>query len=356
MKSLKSILFIFISILFITSCDNEQVGNRTPKDLIEVDSDLYVQLRAISNTSEGVGTISCIEFIYPVTIFTYDANGGIVGSTLILDNSQFSNFLDQLPVTHSISISYPITATLSDGTELLIETNDELKESIDNCVDEEEQIIGECEGLIKQCIWKVGYSQTSTNNYLGASFLEENGATFFAYDTISAFGSWSGLVIENELYLNIALNSTQEVEDQFNRNWKVEYLENSSIRLFDEDNEAEDTEDIDEVILRQYCDTPTDECFDFNFTSCEDPATPGFAEIILEDYSNCIYQILREDEELTDLTFYSSTEDAENDLNPIASDVPFVNTETTENYVVKVFNAEDETFYLIEISVTVESC
>jgi len=356
MKSLKSILIICISILFITSCDNEEIGDMTPKDLIEVDSDLYGQLRAISNTSEGVSTISCIEFIYPVTIFTYDGNGAIVGNTLISNNSQFSTFLDQIPITHSISISYPIAATLADGTELNIETNAELKESIDNCVEVEEQIIGECEELIKECIWKVGYSQTSTNDYLGATFLEENGATFFAYDTISAFGSWSGLMIENELYLNIALSSTTEVEEQFNRNWKVEYLENNGLRLIDETNDEEDTEDIDEVILRQYCDTPTDECFNFNFTACENPDTPGFTEIILEDYTYCIYQILQEDEEQTDLSFYATTEDAENEVNPIVSDVPFVNTDTTTPFVVRVFNIEDETYYLVEITVTVESC
>lgn len=353
MKFSKSLLLIFISIFSITSCDNEEIGDMFPKELIEVDSDLYVQLRAIANTSDGANSISCIEFIYPVNIFTYDANGAVVGNTLIEDNTEFSTFLDELPGSQSISISYPIAATLADGTELNIETNEELRESIDNCLEQEQLIIGECEALIKDCIWKVGYSQTSANDYLGATFLEENGTTFFSYDTISSFGSWSGLVIENELYLNISLSSIPEVEDQFNRNWKVEYLENNGLRLIDENNGTENT---DEVILRRYCDTPTDECFDLNFTTCENPSTPGFTEIILEDYKYCIYQILQEDEELTDLTFFSSIEDAENELNPVASDVPFLNTETTESYFVRVFNMEEETYYLVEITVTVTNC
>lgn len=362
MKSLKNILVIFISILFMTSCDNEEIGDRTPKDLIEVDSDLYVQLRAISNVSESANSISCIEIIYPVTIFTYDANGAVIANTLITENEGFSNFLDDLPITHSISISYPIAATLADGTELNIETNEELKESINNCLEEEEEMIGECEELIKDCKWKVGYSQTSANNYLGATFIEENGATIFSKDTLSGFGSWSAIVIENELYLNISLNSSPEIEIQFNRNWKVQYLENNSLKLTDDTNEEEDPENpedtdvTDEVILHQYCDTPTDECVDFNFTACEDNSTPGFTEITLDEYNYCIYQILREDEDLTDLSFYTDIEDAENALNPIASDIPFLNTNTTESYFVRVFNAENETSYVVEITITVDAC
>jgi hypothetical protein len=348
MKNIKKYLMLFFAFTVIHSCTYEDLDDAGAKDLISVDSELYQTLQDVAkDPAMDENAISCILIVYPISMFTYDANNAVIANTLITDNSGFSAFLDTLPITHSISISFPIAATLADGTQLSITTNEELKESIDDCIENEEELIGNCQALIDDCIWKVGYSQVSNNNYLGATLFVENGATTFSYSPLSAFGSWTAIFIENELYININLNGNISVENDFNRNWKVAYLDADTLKL---------TDDLDELILNQYCNVPTDECFDFNFTACEDNTTPGFATILLDDYSFCIYQILQQDDSLISLSFYRTLIDADNGINPIDTSAAFSNTSLIESYLVRVTNTTDSTYYIIQISVTVESC
>lgn|GEM_PF-5841386 len=92
-------------------------------------------------------------------------------------------------------------------------------------------------------------------------------------------GSWTVFYIENELFINLSLLSGPAVEQTLNKSWKATSLDANSLKL---------TDGTDEIVLYQYCEIPRDDCFDFNFKSCEDSITPRFANVFLENYDFCI--------------------------------------------------------------------
>lgn len=348
MKNLKKIILLLITVLSIVSCTYEDNNDSISKNLITVDSELYELITDVASDPEtDEDTISCIQVIYPINIFTYDSNNIEIANTFIIGNEVFRDFLDTLPSTNSISISYPIAATLTDGSSIDITTNEQLKESIDNCIEEELELIRYCQSLLDECVWEVGYSKISSNDYLGGSFFVDDEVMNFSYYSDTATGSWTSIMIESQLHVNISLNAHVDTETQFNRNWKAEILDSNSMRL---------TDGLDELILNKYCNVPNDYCYDFNFKACEDVATPGFTELTLSEYDNCIYEILQEDNNLIDITYYSSEADADMETNPIDSTVPFMNTVETEIFYVRVYDTLENTFYVVEISIAVESC
>lgn len=204
-----------------------------------------------------------------------------------MDDEQFSSFLETLNLDYSISVSFPITSTLDTGEEFIITSKEELKNSIDNCLGEE--LVFECNQLLQNCLWKVGYNYNFENPYLGALFQELNGFTTFNNQNTLVAGSWTVFLIENELHLNIGLVNDTEASEFFNYDWKVEYLDANSLLLKNEDRE---------VILNQRCDDDFTECTNFIFEVCENDAGGGISNFILDDYKFCIFDTLELSEDL----------------------------------------------------------
>lgn len=347
MKNPIYLMLLFITMLSLNSCYYEDIDDATVGELIAADSELYILLTKVAAPPDEVGVITCVEIIYPISITTYNARQQPLTVTSIQSNDQFSTFLGEVPIDNSISVSYPIAAQLADGTAVNITTNAELKESIDACVEDQEQRLGECENLLNDCTWKVGYSKLSTNEFLGATLQETQGATDFNYEDITGTGSWTALFIDNELYINISLASVTTVEETFNKNWKVEYLDLDSIKL---------TNGPDEIIIHRYCDIPLDECTDLDFEACEDPSTPGFTDLLLDDYRYCIYQILQHQATDVGLSFHISEAEATNNTAPIDSLTSFRNVNPIETYYVRVAALNSSDFYVVPISITIDAC
>lgn len=281
---MKSSIFQFFFLLFVltlASCaydEDDNLGNNPNGELTEIipsDSDLFKNLQDI--TSDDVRpdkTIACIDFIYPLTIFVFDNTNEFLSTNLVLDDEQFSDILENLEVDYSISVSFPITSTLDTGEELVIENKEELKAAIDLCLNEE--LIFECNQLIQNCVWKIGYSYNFDNPYLGGIFQESNGFTTLNIDGILLSGSWSPLIIENELHLNINLIDDIEITEFFNYDWTVQYIDENSLLLVNGERE---------LVLNQRCDPNFADCKNFIFEVCETELDSGTSEHILDDYT-----------------------------------------------------------------------
>ncbi|MBQ0788033.1 MAG: hypothetical protein KBT69_11065 [Oceanihabitans sp.] len=205
------------------------------------------------------------------------------------------------------------------GEEVIINTKEELKEAIDNCLSEE--LITECNTLLQNCVWKVGYSYNYDNTYLGGIFREDNGLTNFTIDSNLFNGSWPPFNIESELHININLNNTDETGAFFNYDWKVEYLDENSLLLTNGDRE---------LVLNQRCDTDYKACNNFVFEVCETQIGSEISEFILDDYSPCIFDTLELDETF-DISHYETEEDALDMLNPIALAIAYTNLESDQS-------------------------
>ncbi len=133
------LLLLFIVLVVFPSCENEPVSEiNVNTDSFEVDSELYGLISRIATLTDD--PIDCIEFNYSFPLFIFDENMVYLEVIAITDNEQFSTFLGNLSDDYSISLSYPITGTLSNGELVDINNNEQLKDAIDNCVKDQYQI------------------------------------------------------------------------------------------------------------------------------------------------------------------------------------------------------------------------
>lgn len=228
LSKIASLLFL---VVFVNSCkdldDNIVVAN--PEDVIQKDSELFNLLeRVTKEEGDPLTDIVCIDFVYPIHLVIYDATLQPIGSVTIIGDDNFSAFLGILPADQSLSISYPISTTLNDGTEFTVNNNTELKLAIDSC--SREDIISYCGGLfststptgIATCVWKVQYDPTGDNKYLSGYFdVNADGTIKFYYDNQVYLGSWVFLFINNEFHININLEGTSQVAMDWNIDRKV---------------------------------------------------------------------------------------------------------------------------------------
>ena len=338
----------------MTSCSYDQDDNLKAIPFLETqeaiagDSDLFENLKDITTDDDRPDkSITCIDFTYPLTIFLFDENDAYLSTTLMEDDPQFSLFLSTVDPEYSISISFPITSTLESGEEFIIETKAELKEAIDNCLSIE--IVGECSTLIRNCVWKVGYSFEGDNAYLGSIFQESDGFTTLTTADDLLNGSWSPFTIETELHINISINDTTAVGDYFNFDWKAEYIDENSLKLTHLDRE---------LILNQRCDPDFSDCGNFNFEACETELDSGIAEFNLDDYTFCIFDTLELDEDNESLTiaYYETEEDALSMVNAINTEEEYTTSENDQMLYVIIYDIEHDIQYRVLITLTATTC
>jgi len=255
MKKNKLILFgLFFILLGINGCGNDWDDNESVnvvRNVITKDSELFKLIEGV--TSEGNNPtehVVCLDFIYPINVLVYDSDLHQIGIHNLIGDNQFSAFLGQLPSDHSISISYPISTTLADGTIFRINNNQELKLAIDSC--SKEDIISYCSGLFgdnSPCVWKIQYTDGENNKYT-SGFFEANGdgSLTFRFDGTSYVGTWVFLFVDDKLHMNIHLGGTSQVAQDLSIDREVEVTE-TEMRIL---NGQKD------IILRKSCQTLTE--------------------------------------------------------------------------------------------------
>lgn len=234
MKSIKiftKILIVSLLTLLTTGCEDLDDNLKIPNvaAFIQKDSELFQLLERVTITEENpMKDIVCIDFIYPINLQVYNSELEPLYSVTIIGDSNFSAFLSSFPLAQSISISYPITTTLNDGTVFTVNNNAELKLAIDSC--SQEDIISYCNGLFSTvtpatlvpCIWKTQYDSLGDNTYLSAYFdINTDGTIKLTYDNEIYNGSWTFFFINSELHLNINLEGTSQIASDWNVDRKV---------------------------------------------------------------------------------------------------------------------------------------
>lgn len=232
-------LSVIVLLLFtIAACENEPVGPGLDIDLsaqnIKKGSELFGLLQTITSQGDNpVQNTVCIDFVYPFKIFVYDSDSVLIQEIPVTGDIEFSNILTQLPLTHSISLSYPIQTTLPDGTVFSVDNNAELKIALDSC--SREDIISHCGGLFGSpqgtCVWRVPYIPGGNNEYAGAIFTADATNTITLYHHNTTYnGTWIFLFLNNDLYLNISIAGSDATVSDWNFNFKIA---NASENLFE---------------------------------------------------------------------------------------------------------------------------
>ena len=280
MKNFCYVFLVFLFPLFI-SCENEPIAKADPSKVIQVNSELYnLVLKAAGNDFEN--EITCIDFNYPFTLVIYNEEMEILNYQLVKSDIEFSEFLGTLEEGKSISLSYPITSVLDSGQIYEINSNEELKEAIDKCL--EADTITTCNNILTEnsCIWKVkhldGLNTQYENSYFEVSNLG-NAGLYFNDDSYG--GTWVTYFIENELHLNIFILGDENVSDDWNFDWKVVSFTETEMEI---------ENGTDRFLLTKECFEP---CKKFLFEECETSPCSRRAIFDLESYFECFFSTFR---------------------------------------------------------------
>ncbi|WP_299602777.1 hypothetical protein [uncultured Aquimarina sp.] len=338
MKTIRKLILV-VSVL-LASCENESFDPLIEK--IDVNSELFNNLRTISETTTENSETICLTFVYPFNIYLYDDEGNISGSEIVQNNVQFVELLGQVAIDNAIGLSYPIVGT-SNGNSIEINSNFELKETIEACI--ENQIIQYCNNILEEpnCVWKIK-SQTDDDIYNDALLdFYDDGTAIFYYNGNSYRTSWVSLFIEEELHLNIHLEGTSQTALDWNFNWQASIIDENTIKITNE--EAS-------YIIQKNCNIQNN-CDYVEFRECEEEI-PLVANFIFENYSNCISSFVSSTSDIEyQISYHETYRDAENETNALST-LGYKNSKNPQLIYVRV--KTDTIVEIVQIVIVATSC
>jgi hypothetical protein len=246
-NKVKPLLYYCVIILAFFGCtdmdDNLIVIDEVvtkPENIIAKDSELFQLISIVSTLNNTIVTEAvCVDFKYPMNLTIYDKEYAAIGTRFLLNDKQLSLLLEKMTDEQSLSISYPITTTLKDGTIFSINTNAELKLAIDSC--SKEDIINSCNSSFCNAnpsqqtpfVWNVQYVEDGSNKYISGFFVTNPDTTLtFNFNGIKYLGNWEIIFVNNELHINIKLEGDSPVAKYWNFDRKI-ILTLDSIKIFD---------------------------------------------------------------------------------------------------------------------------
>lgn len=303
----KYILPLVLLLLFSCNKDLDDVLTREAADdipknihIIKKDDALYTYLGLLStDTDTEITDIGCIEFIYPFVLFQFDNEDKYVQQVSVLSNENFASILSNLKDGYSIGLSYPISGNLKDGTPVSVNSNEELEQSIDRCIEQElEIILGECNAIVEDCIWSLTESDPEDSSYLDSFFtLRGDGSVVFSViqkDTENddesiedgdeteedemvfkeEVGTWIFYFIGPDLHMNINFGPIEEengmvseldsLKSDWNFDWKINYIDTEKIAIEKSylqsatvENGGEETLITEQITLEKECEEET---------------------------------------------------------------------------------------------------
>ena len=80
--------------------------------------------------------IECVDFDYPLTISIYNSENQLSDVVTVNDDEQLYKLFKALKESELVSFNFPLTLLLKDGSEVVVQNNDELKEVIEDYAEE----------------------------------------------------------------------------------------------------------------------------------------------------------------------------------------------------------------------------
>lgn len=120
--------------------------------------------------------IGCLDFVYPISFFTYNADQQQTGTITVNSDLELFGFLQNLGPDDFISLDFPISVILEDGSTTEVNSNQALQTLISDCVantNDDPIDISQFEEDLTTGVWYVNYffdDYDETDNYAGYEF------------------------------------------------------------------------------------------------------------------------------------------------------------------------------------------
>ncbi len=192
--------------------------------------------------------IECIDFVYPITLFTFDINNTQTGSVVIESDEQLRKFFHERGEDDFVSIEYPVTLIKFDGTEIQVNSNAELAAALelakDACDEDDDNDYNDDDfdperlaNLLTECPWVV---LTVERDAVDQSAQYEAYVMYFAENGAVEVKDREGNVINGEWALRMSdrgvlLTLSFDTLVDFNLEWKVCEIGEGRIKLLGEE-------------------------------------------------------------------------------------------------------------------------
>ncbi len=237
----------------------------TLPDFSEIVIENFEQLRELADACLEGGDdddIECIDFVYPITLFTFDINEQQTGEVTVENDEQLRKFFNGLEDDDLVSIEFPVTLKKYDGTEIVVDSNGELAQALEMAKDEcdedddddyndddfDEERFDFC---LTQCPWKVMEvvrdEVNQTDQYFAyiMNFYEGGGVTVRNQAGNVIEGTWSSSFTDRGPLLTLEFDTLVD----FNLEWLVYEIGEHTIKLYAENG--------NKIILKQLCEDDT---------------------------------------------------------------------------------------------------
>lgn len=190
---------------------------------------------------DGFDEIDCISFNFPIVINVYNANNQLAETITIQNNTDLFNFLENLEDNEFVAINFPISLVNSNGQTVVINSNNQLEDVIEDSIDDCDDSSGGTGGTatltntITNGTWYVSYyfdDVDETSNYNGYNFtFNTNGTSIAIKNATSINGTWSNYIDSGEEKLELAFDGL--ILDDLEDDWKLVEFSSNVIKLKD---------------------------------------------------------------------------------------------------------------------------
>jgi hypothetical protein len=228
----------FLEILFpitITSGDFTEITINGIDDLRE--------LAAECKEGGEDDDIECVDFVYPMTLYTFDINLEQTGSVVVESDKDLRIFFGGLDDDDLVSFDFPITLELYDGTKVEVNGNEELARVIENskdaCDEDDDNDYNDddfskegLDALLTACPWLIREVKRNDIDQTEQYFeylmnFTEDGKVVLGNVSGSVQGTWATRLTDFGVLLKLEFDAAVD----FNLEWFVYEIEDGKIKL-----------------------------------------------------------------------------------------------------------------------------
>jgi glycosyltransferase involved in cell wall biosynthesis len=187
---------------------------------------------------DGFDEISCISINYPISISIYDADNQLAQTVTIQNNTSLINFLNNLGNNVFIAINYPISVVNSNGQTVVITSNNQLENFIEDSIgvcNNSSGNIDDLSTILTSGTWFVSYyfeDDDETTDYAGYVFTFNSGGTISVLKSgNTTSGTWSNFLDSGVQKLDLTFSDDNL--DDLEEDWRVIEYNSNLIKLKD---------------------------------------------------------------------------------------------------------------------------
>ena len=190
--------------------------------------------------------IECLDFKYPVLVSVYSSGTQVAKVAEIANDEGMNTFLSSLDETTVFSFNFPITMILSDSSEVVVNTNEELEvliDEVDDSCDEDDDFdyddddidTDDLEAIMMSTAWVVTYISTDTDNtseFNGLIFtFREDDLANVLVDNYLISGNWEVYGDDGALEIEFEFEGEAFLALLEEEYWSVSFYDSTKLEL-----------------------------------------------------------------------------------------------------------------------------